>query len=229
MHHIAVEHWLATYGYLAVFVIVGLESLGLPLPGETTLVAAAATAAHGRMHIGAVIGAAAAGAIVGDALGYWIGRLGGLPLIRRYGRLIGLDDAKLERARQFYCRHGGKTVFFGRFMPLTRVAAAMLAGVTHMPYGRFTLFNATGGICWASITGLLGYQFGQRLPAIERALGGTSRVLLIAAIAAVALIYLWRRSQRKAGAGSPARSEGPRPSHEQGSEAKAVTPPPPVR
>lgn len=228
MHHIAVEHWLATYGYLAVFVMVGLESLGLPLPGETTLLAAAAIAAQGRMHIWAVIGAAAGGAIMGDALGYWIGRLGGLPLIRRYGRLIGLDDAKLERAKQFYRRHGGKTVFFGRFIALMRVAAAMLAGVTHMPYGRFTLFNATGGICWAAITGLVGYQFGQRLPAIERALGGTSRVLLVATIAAAALIYVWRRSQRKAGTGQ-ARSAGPRPPHERGPEAKAVTPPPPVR
>jgi membrane protein DedA with SNARE-associated domain len=109
-----------------------------------------------------------------------------------------------------------------------RVAAAMLAGVTHMPYGRFTLFNAAGGICWATLTGLLGYEFGHRLPAIERALGGTSRALLASVIAAAALIYLWRRSHRKAGA-SPARSDGPRPAHERGAEARVATPPPPAQ
>jgi membrane protein DedA with SNARE-associated domain len=226
VHHAIVEHWLATYGYLAVFVLVGLESLGVPLPGETTLLAAAATAAQGKLHIWAVIGAAAAGAIAGDAVGYWIGRLGGLPLIRRYGRIVRLDDAKLERARQFYRRHGGKTVFFGRFIALMRVAAAMLAGVTHMPYGKFTLFNATGGICWATVVGLLGYAFGQSLPAVERVLGGTSRVLLALVVVAAAAIYFWRRARRPSEAVRRQR-ESPQPAREVGAELKSVRPRPP--
>ncbi|HEU4647570.1 MAG TPA: DedA family protein [Gemmatimonadales bacterium] len=227
MHHAIIQHWLATYGYLAVFVMVGLESLGVPLPGETTLLAAAATAGEGKLHIWGVIGAAAAGAIAGDAVGYWIGRLGGLPLIRRYGRIIRLDDAKLERARQFYRRHGGKTVFFGRFIALMRVAAAMLAGVTHMPYGRFTLFNATGGICWATVVGLLGYAFGQKLPVLERALGGTSRLVLALAVLAGAAIWVRRRRARRSSEAARRQRESPQPAREAGAELEPVRPRPP--
>ncbi|HEU4587141.1 MAG TPA: DedA family protein [Gemmatimonadales bacterium] len=225
MPHAIIEHWLATYGYLAVFAMVGLESLGMPLPGETTLLAAAATAGDGKLNIWGVIGAAAAGAIAGDAVGYWIGRLGGLPLIRRYGRIVRLDDAKLERARQFYRRHGGMTVFFGRFIALMRVAAAMLAGVTHMPYGKFTLFNASGGICWATAVGLLGYAFGQRLPVLERALGGTSRLVLALAVVAGAAILAWRRARRSSEAARRER-ESPRPSGEVGTDLESIRPRP---
>jgi membrane protein DedA with SNARE-associated domain/membrane-associated phospholipid phosphatase len=185
-----IRHLLETYGYLGVLVLVGLESLGLPLPGETALLTASAYAAAGHLSIVGVVAAAALGAVLGDAGAYWIGRTGGLALVRRYGRLVRIDDAKLERARSFYRRHGGKTVFFGRFVSLLRMLAALLAGVTRMPYARFTLYNVAGGICWAVLVGALGYAFGRQLPALEHTVGqvggllGLLTALLVVVVAA---------------------------------------------
>lgn len=105
---------VATYGYVFFFMIVGLESLGIPLPGETALVTAAALAALGRLNIHGVVAAAAFGAIVGDNAGYWIGRKGGLAVVHRYGRVAGLNEARLQRVHAFFDRHGVKTVFGGR-------------------------------------------------------------------------------------------------------------------
>jgi len=188
-----IGHLLETYGYLAVLVLVGLESLGLPLPGETALLTASAYAAAGHLSITGVILAAIAGAVLGDAGAYWIGRTGGLALVRRYGRLVRLDGAKLERAQGFYRRHGGKTVFFGRFVSLLRILAALLAGVTRMPYGRFTLYNVAGGICWATLFGALGYAFGRQLPALEHTVAqvGALLVLLAALLVVVAMVAPW--------------------------------------
>lgn len=183
-----IRHLLETYGYLAVLLLVGLESLGIPLPGETALLTAAAYAAAGHLSIVGVIAAAAIGAVLGDAGAYWIGRSGGLALVRRYGRLFHVDEAKLERARKFFRRHGGKTVFFGRFVSLLRMLAALLAGVTRMPYGRFTLYNVTGGICWALLFGSLGYAFGRQLPQIEHAIGQAGALVVLLAALLVALI-----------------------------------------
>ncbi len=188
-----IEHLLATYGYLALFGLVFMESLGVPLPGETALLTAAALSATGRLAFPGVLVAAAAGAITGDACGYWIGRLGGLSLLRRYGRLVHLDDRTLERGRRFFQRHGGKTVFLGRFVALLRTTAALLAGVNCMPYLRFTLFNAAGGICWTTLVGALGYGFGRNLPAVERwiAQAGAMAVLLLALLVALPFVGGW--------------------------------------
>jgi membrane protein DedA with SNARE-associated domain/membrane-associated phospholipid phosphatase len=187
------QHLLETYGYLAVLVLVGLESLGLPLPGETALLTASAYAAAGHLSIVAVVAAAAIGALLGDAGAYWIGRTGGIALLRRYGRLLRVDDGRLERAERFYQRHGGKTVFFGRFVSLLRSVAALLAGVARMPYGRFTLYNVAGGICWATLVGALGYAFGRQLPLLRHTLGqvGALLGLLIALLAVIAGVGPW--------------------------------------
>lgn len=189
---------ISTYGYVIVFTIVMLESLGLPLPGETTLLTAAAFAATGRLLLAGVIIAAAAGAIVGDAAGYWIGRTGGLALINRYGRWLHVDASKLARAQQFFEHHGAKTVFLGRFVALLRMLAAVLAGVARMPYARFTFFNVLGGICWAGLFGTLGYVFGRNLPALERAVGraGWLVALLIALVVGLALGVRWVNGRR---------------------------------
>jgi membrane protein DedA with SNARE-associated domain/membrane-associated phospholipid phosphatase len=187
-----IQHLLETYGYLAVLLLVGLESLGIPLPGETALLTASAYAAAGHLSIVGVIAAAAAGAVLGDAGAYWIGRTGGLALVRRYGRLLRVDDAKLERAQEFFRRHGGKTVFFGRFVSLLRMLAALLAGVTRMPYGRFTVYNATGGICWALLFGGLGYAFGRQLPQLAHAVGQAGALLVLLAALLVGLVLAGR-------------------------------------
>src|SRR2546428_1951278 len=144
--------------------------------------------------------AAAAGAILGDNAGYWIGRKGGLALVRRYGRVVWLDEARLQRVRAFFDRHGAKTVFIGRFVALLRSWAAALAGVACMPYGTFTLYNELGGVVWAIVFGSLGYLFGRNLPTLERYIGQASlaTVLLIALVVALALAARWFRENRAA-------------------------------
>ena len=159
-----ITHLISTLGYVGVFVFVAVESLGIPVPGETVLIAAAtyAGATH-RLAIAGVIAAAAAGAIVGDSLGFWVGRLGGLRLAVRYGKYVRLTERRLEAGRRVIARHGGKIVFTGRFVAFLRMWAAFLAGVTQMPWRRFLLFNASGGVVWAVAYGLGYFYLGAAL------------------------------------------------------------------
>lgn len=186
-----VAELVATYGYALVFLMVGIESFGIPLPGETALLTAAAYAALGRLNIYGVVIAAAAGAIVGDNAGYWLGRRGGLTLIRRYGKHVGLSPSRLEQLQRFFDRHGARTVFIGRFVAMMRSWTAALAGVARMPYRSFSAYNAMGGITWASTYGALGYLFGRNLPLLERYVGRAS--LVVAACVAILLVILVRR------------------------------------
>lgn len=191
---------VGSYGYLIVFLLVGIESFGIPLPGETALITASAFAAMGRLEIVGVIGAAAAGAIIGDNAGYWVGKKGGIALIRRYGRYVRLDDAKISRMHAFFDKHGAKTVFLGRFISLLRSWAAALAGVADMPYRTFMFWNALGGIVWATIFGSIGYAFGRNLPLLERYLGQASMAaaLLAALVVTLALVARWFSANRAA-------------------------------
>jgi membrane protein DedA with SNARE-associated domain/membrane-associated phospholipid phosphatase len=197
--HSSVTRLVETYGYAVVFLFVAVESLGIPLPGETVLVTAAALAALGHLSIWWVIGIAAAGGIIGDAAGYWIGRIGGLAVLKRYGRLVHFDEHKLEKVRAFFDRHGSKAVFFGRFIALLRTWAALLAGTAEMPYGVFTLYNVLGGITWASLFGTLGYVFGRSLPLLERYIGQASLavVLLVALVVGLWLGWRWFAANRE--------------------------------
>src|SRR3989442_6469151 len=172
---------VASSGYVVLFVLVALESLGIPLPGETALLSAAALAALGHLSIWAVVGTATAGAVIGDNTGYWIGRRWGIALLRRYGRVLHLDESHLERARGFFDRHGAKAIFFGRFIALLRTWAALLAGVGRMPYRTFMLYNALGAVCWCALFGALGYTFARALPQLERSVGraGLAGALLV--------------------------------------------------
>jgi membrane protein DedA with SNARE-associated domain len=140
------QHLLASYGYLAVAVGVMVESMGVPIPGETMLLLAAAYAGAGGLDVRGVIVAAALGAIVGDSVGYEIGRLGGRALLERYGHRLHLSKRHLARAEAFFARHGDKIVFLGRFTAILRTWSAFLAGVNRMLYRRFLLYNAAGGI-----------------------------------------------------------------------------------
>jgi membrane protein DedA with SNARE-associated domain len=157
--HGRLEHWLTQYGYLAVFLLVGMESVGVPLPGETMLIAASLYAGStGKLSIQLIVLVAAAGAIVGDNIGYTIGRTGGWRLLRRYGHRFGMHESRLKVGRYLFLRHGGKVVFFGRFVSILRTWAAALAGANHMPFPRFFAFNASGGIAWACAYGF-GYYY----------------------------------------------------------------------
>jgi len=149
MFHLATSelmHFLTAYGYWAVLFFVAIESTGIPFPGETMLLVAAIYAGRTqRMSLLLVIVAAAAGAILGDNVGFWVGREGGYRLLRRYGRFIRLDERKLKLGQYLFSKHGGKVVFFGRFIAVLRAWAAFLAGTNRMRWDRFLLFNALGG------------------------------------------------------------------------------------
>ena len=183
-----IQHIVATYGYVAIFIVVMLESAGIPMPGETILVTAAAFAGSKHsMHLGYIIAAAAGGAILGDNLGFWVGREFGTTLLARWGYLIGLDERKLKLGRYLFARHGGKIVFFGRFVALLRAFAALLAGANRLPPLRFFFFNAVGGIVWATVFGTGGYLLGE---GVRRIAGPFGWAALFAA--GVCAVVLWR-------------------------------------
>lgn len=180
---------IAQYGYLAVFVIVGLESLGIPLPGEATLITAAlyAGATHHISILGVIV-AAICGAIIGDNIGYLIGHWGGYRLLVRYGRYILLDEAKVKVARYLFLRYGGRVVFFGRFVSILRAYAAFLAGTTRMPWPRFLVFNAAGGIVWASLYGTAAYVLGKEVERLSRPLAIAFSVAGVIALIVAAIL-----------------------------------------
>jgi membrane protein DedA with SNARE-associated domain len=185
-----------TYGYWAVLVFVAIESTGIPFPGETMLLIAAIYA--GKTHhiaILLVIIAAASGAILGDNLGFWVGREGGYRLLRRYGRYIRLDERKLKLGQYLFLKHGGKVVFFGRFVAVLRAWAAFLAGTNRMRWPEFLLFNALGGILWATLFGLGGYLLGKSINRFTGPFGIVSLVLAVIIIIA-ALIFIARNESR---------------------------------
>jgi len=192
---------LTQFGLLAVFACVALESMGLPLPGETMLVLAASFAAHaGGLDVWAVFGTAGAAAVIGDNAGYLLGRVGGWPVVRRYGRVLRLDQSKLKVARYLFARHGGPVVLGGRFVAILRTTSAFLAGVNHMPWRRFLLFNAVGGLAWAALWTTLAYTFGSRLDALSRPVQvGVVAVAVVGVVIGGVLVKRhWRRFERRA-------------------------------
>jgi membrane protein DedA with SNARE-associated domain len=191
---------LLSHGLFLLFVLVALESAGLPLPGETALIAAAILATPKQHHysIVTVIAVAALAAIIGDNIGYWLGRTGGRRLLERWGPLRRYSERVLPPGERFFQRHGGKTVFFGRFVAVLRVTAAWLAGITHMPWWRFFLWNAAGGIVWATGIGLLAYYFGKAAADAISKYGftGAAVVVVLAALVFFAIHFWQKRMQR---------------------------------
>jgi membrane-associated protein len=148
------------WALLLLFVLLTLESFGLPLPGETALIACAVLASQGSLSIVAVVVVAVAAAIIGDNLGYWAAREGGRPLLQRHRLTRAYAERYLPRGERFFARHGGKTVFLGRFVAVLRVTAAWIAGLSHMSWWRFLAWNAAGGIVWATTIALISYYLG---------------------------------------------------------------------
>lgn len=187
---------LDRWGYPVVTMFVAIESSGIPFPGEAMLLAASVYAGTGHhLSIFWVIFAGALGAIVGDNLGYAAGRFGGRPLITRYGKYVRLRPEQLDRAEAFFNKYGDKTVFFGRFVAVLRAWVAFLAGLNRMPWPKFLVFNAAGGIAWATLYGLLGYTLGHNLPLLYK----VTKAIGIVGIAGGAVVVLviglvvWRR------------------------------------
>jgi membrane protein DedA with SNARE-associated domain len=184
-----VTHFITQHGLPLLFVVVMLESFGIPLPGETALIAFGVLASTGHYNIAVVIAVAAAAAIIGDNLGYWIiGRWGGRRLFERWGWLKRYADRVLPRAERLMERHGGKTVFFGRFIAILRYSAAWIAGLARMEWWKFLFWNAAGGIGWAILVGLLSYYGGHALADTIARYGVYGAGIAIAALAAGWLI-----------------------------------------
>ena len=178
---------LAHAGYGAVMLAVGIESMGIPFPGETTLIAAAAYAGSThKLNIVLVVAAAAAGAIIGDNVGFWIGREVGLRLLLRYGKYIRMTERRIKLGQYLFQRYGGAVVFFGRFVAVLRALAAFLAGTNRMSWPRFLVFNAAGGIVWSSAYGFGAYALGTQIHRLAGpvgiALGAVALVLIVCAI-----------------------------------------------
>jgi membrane protein DedA with SNARE-associated domain len=201
-----IPSWLTsgihTYGYWIVLIAVALESMGVPFPGETALLAGAVFAGTGHLNIALVILAAALGAILGDNLGYAIGYRGGYPLLQRLGRLLHVDLRGLSYTERFFQQHGDKTVFLGRFFSVVRTYVALFAGINRMPWRTFLIFNALGGITWATVFGLLGYFLGKNtalLGTVLNTIGIGGIVLLVAFVVGVVgyLLVKRRRARRK--------------------------------
>jgi membrane protein DedA with SNARE-associated domain len=190
------SRFVAAYGYWAVFCLVALESSGLPLPGEATLIAAALYA--GTTHeigIAMVIVAAACGAVLGDNIGYWVGRTVGLRLLLRYGPYVRLTEARLKLGRYLFLRHGGKIVFFGRFVAVLRALAALLAGANRMGWRRFLVFNAAGGLAWAALYGGASFLFGEAVHRLAGPIGIAT--LMLGIIVIVVSWFAFRRHEKR--------------------------------
>jgi len=189
-----IEH----YGYLLILFGVMLESTGVPLPGETILIASGVLVQRGHLDLGDVIVFGIMGAVIGDQIGYWVGRGGGRPFVLRWGRYVFITPERLGRAEAFFERHGGKAVFLARFFSGLRVFGALVAGISRMRWGTFFFYNALGGAVWATAVVLAGYFLGSSIGLVERWLGRATLVLtlVLAVVVAFYLAYRWAAHNR---------------------------------
>jgi membrane protein DedA with SNARE-associated domain len=197
------QNALDTIGYPAVAIFVMIESSGIPFPGETMLLLASfyAGASH-QLQIPIVIACAAFGAIIGDNIGYYVGRTGGRTIVVRYGKYVFIKPEHLDRAGEYFAKHGDKTVFFGRFIAVLRAWAAFLAGVNNMHRRTFLFYNAAGGIVWAATFGTLGYVAGRflhdnfaQVEQLASIVGWVGAGLIVAAAMAVFIVYRVRKTR----------------------------------
>jgi membrane protein DedA with SNARE-associated domain len=189
-------HWLVTafasYGLAVIVVAIYCEGCGVPLPGETVLLAGGFFARQGSLSLGWVLAAAFLAAIAGDNTGYWIGRRGGRGLVERHGRWVGLTAARLASIEGFFNRHGAKTILIARFLSGVRAIAPLFAGISRIPWRRFAAVDAAACLLWATAVGLVGYAFGESWGRIEHWIGRAGLSLL----ALAAGLLLLRAAER---------------------------------
>ncbi len=195
-------HLIGRYGYLVVFFGVMLEGAGMPLPGETVLIAAGALVHRGVLDFGDTLFFGILGAVVGNQIGYWVGRFGGRPFVLRWGRYAFITPERFGHAEALFVRHGGSAVFVSRFVVGLRVFGALLAGTNRMPWGKFTLYNVRGGTVWTTAAVLLGYFMWASISLVEHWVGRVSLLLLSALALALLLRWTYRRTTREVGRGS---------------------------
>jgi membrane protein DedA with SNARE-associated domain/membrane-associated phospholipid phosphatase len=188
----SILHLISQYGYLIIFFGVMAESTGVPLPGETILISAGVLVQRGGLDLGDAIIFGIIGAVIGDQIGYWVGREGGRPFVLRWGRYVFITPERLGAGEAFFARHGGKAVFMARFFSGLRVFGALVAGMSRMRWGTFILYNSLGGAVWATAAVLAGYFLGSSLGVVERWTGRASILLLALAFLALILYLSYR-------------------------------------
>ena len=194
--HAEITHLLAAYGYLMVALMAGVEGMGIPLPGEATLIAASIVAGTTHeLNIVMVIAAAGGGAVLGDNAGFWIGRSLGYRLLRKYGSYIWLTERRIKLGQYLFTRYGGTLVLAGRFFALLRTLAPFVAGANRMAWQRFAPFNAAGGLTWAILYGSAAYLLGKQAHGIVGRAGVLLAVIGIVAVGA-AWLFLRRNEAR---------------------------------
>jgi membrane protein DedA with SNARE-associated domain len=185
------------YGYWVVFFGVMLENAGLPVPGETILLAAGFFASQGHFHLWEVMAIAAFGAVLGDNGGYLIGRKVGRSTLVRYGRYVGLNQHRIGHMDRFFAGHGDKTILVARFITGLRVFAALLAGSARMEWRTFALYNMLGAVLWSFTITLVGFFFGRSWDVLEHWIKGTGVIALVLAVLIVVMMIVVRRRRQR--------------------------------
>jgi len=185
------------FGYLGLAAVVLVEGFGVPAPGETAIILAAGLAGHGRLNVFVVAAVAAVAAVIGDSIGYWIGRSGGRRLVLRFGRYVRLTEDRLERMERFMLRRGPIVVSAARFVEGLRQLNGVVAGATGMPWRRFLVFNALGAALWVGAWTSGGYLVGDHIPAIEATLGRYQWYAVAGTVVAGAVWLLLHRVLRR--------------------------------
>ena len=185
------------YGYLAVFLGIALESLGIPIPGETITLVGGFLAGSGELDYWLVLSTAGAGAVAGSSIGYWIGRLGGWALLVKAGRIFRISEEQLTDAKRQFSENAGRAVFFGRFVAFLRILASPMAGIVEMPFPQFMVFNIAGGAVWASVMVTLSFFLGRLVP-LEEVISWAARFAIVALILVVAwfVVPVWLESRK---------------------------------
>jgi membrane protein DedA with SNARE-associated domain len=192
-----VEEIAHHYGYIAIFIGILLENLGIPLPGETITIAGGFLAGNHELNYWLVLLCALAGASIGGNCGYWIGRAGGWPLLLRTGKLLRVPESKLEKLKTEFTENAGKAVLIGRFIALLRIFASPLAGIAEMPYWRFMVYNLAGAAAWATVMVTLSFFAGRIIP-LEQLIAWIAKFAVLALIVTVAWIGvpIWLESRQ---------------------------------
>lgn len=195
------EPYLTHYGYPVLFLVIFIESFGVPAPGQTLLIAAAVLAAQGKLSIAAVLLVALLAAIIGDSLGYWIGYGGGHALIRRFGKYVRIGEPQIQRMEGIFTRYGGWFVTFARFFDVLRQVNGLVAGIAGMRFRRFLLFNACGALLWVCLWGLGTFFLGRQLRRYAAYFDTMSLYFiggLVVVLAALLWFVLWRSRRHDA-------------------------------
>jgi membrane protein DedA with SNARE-associated domain len=180
------------YGYIVVAILVGAEGVGIPLPGESALLAAAVLAARGHLWFPWVLLAAILGVSLGGIGGYWIGRTAGYTFVTRHGKWVGVTPTRFDQAKQFFARYGSAAVVVGRFLPIIRILTGLVSGTTTMSFRRFAFFNTLAGVVWSAVFASLGYFAGRNASRLEHRFGPFVLISTAVLVLATAAVIHWK-------------------------------------